>query len=325
MIALEEHLVTPEVVAAWRALPAARQDLALAHSTDGDGGHRLQDLGEERIATMDAEGINVQVLSLTSPGVQNLDPGPAVDLARDVNDRIAAAVRHRPDRFQGFATLPTPAPEQAAAELERAVHTLGLDGALLFGRTGERNFDSEEFRPIFESAEALRAPLYLHPQSPQVAVRSAYYDGLGDAVDAAFATFGLGWHFETGIQLLRLILAGVLDRYPGLQLIVGHWGEVVLFYLERLAPLAGAAKLRRPLAEYFTTNVFITPSGMMSPRYLRWALETVGSARIMMATDYPFVMPEPGAAAALLAGLEPGERDAIASGNWNALRSRIRR
>jgi uncharacterized protein len=325
MIALEEHIATPEILAAWRELPPARQDLALAHSSEGDSGRRLQELGEERIAAMDAEGIDVQVLSLTSPGVQNLDPGPATDLARDVNDRIAAAVQDRPDRFQGFATLPTPAPEQAATELERAVCTLGLDGALLFGRTGERNFDAEEFRPIFEVAEALRAPLYLHPQSPQVAVRSAYYDGLGDAVDAAFATFGLGWHFETGIQLIRMILAGVFDRYPGLQVIVGHWGEVVLFYLERLAPLARAAKLERPLAEYFATNVFITPSGMMSPRYLGWAMETVGAARIMMSTDYPFVMPEPGAAAALLAGLEPGEREAIASANWTVLRSGIRR
>jgi uncharacterized protein len=325
MIALEEHIAIPEVVKAWRALPAARQDLALAHSSEGDSGRRLQELGEQRLAAMDAQGIDVQVLSLTAPGVQNLDPGPATDLARDVNDRIAAAVHDRPERFQGFATLPTPAPDQAAAELERAVRTLGLDGALLFGRTGDRNLDAQEFRPIFEVAEALRAPLYLHPQSPPSGVRTAYYDGLGDAVDAAFATHGLGWHFETGIQLIRLILAGVLDRHPGLQLIVGHWGEVVLFYLERLAPLAAAAKLQRPLAEYFTTNVSITPSGMISPRYLGWAMETVGAERIMMATDYPFVLPEPGAAAALLAGLAPAERDAIARANWTALRAGIRR
>ena len=142
--------------------------------------------------------------------------------------------------------LPRQLPPKQRSKLERAVTTLEMNGAMLCGRTRKRNLDHRDFWPIFEAAAALNAPLYIHPQSPLPAVRAAYYSGFDDAVDAAFATYGIGWHYETGIQLLRLILSGVFDRFPGLQVIVGHWGEMVLFYLERIEHLARAAKLEPP-------------------------------------------------------------------------------
>lgn len=327
LIALEEHFVTPDVLAAWLALPPGQRDLAVDASDQGEVQQRLRDLGSARLRYMDGAGIAMQVLSLTAPGVQSLEPQLACRLARRSNDLVAATVRAHPDRFQGFATLPTPAPEAAAKELERAVCELGLHGAMLFGRTGERNLDDPVFWPVFDTAAALRAPLYLHPQSPVPAVRHAYYSGLGDAVDAAFATHGLGWHYETGVQLLRMILGGVFDKFPDLQIVTGHWGEVVLFYLERIAHLGDIAKLARPVADYFRTNVLVTPSGIYSQRYLRWAIEVLGIDRIMFSADYPYAGLEPDAARRFLddSSLGENERAQIASGNWNRLCAGIRR
>ncbi len=276
---------------------------------------------------MDETGLDVQVLSLTAPGVQSLEPDLAVALQTASNDLLADTVRRRPDRFQGFATLATPDPSAAARELERAVTKLGMNGAMLFGRTRDRNLDHRDNWPIFEAASALRAPLYIHPQSPAPAVRDAIYGGLGEATDAALATFGLGWHYETGVQILRMVLAGVFDRFPDLQLITGHWGEVVLFYLDRIDNLAGPAKLAHPVSDYFRRHVSVTPSGVWSQRYLRWALEVLGPERILFSSDYPYSFTPDGGARRFLqdADLTDVDRAAIAYGNWERLIANIRR
>ena len=299
-------------------------------SATGDIERRLFDLAEERIKLMDEAGIDVQVLSLSTPGVQSLDPNQAVSLARASNDLVAETVRRRPDRFQGFATLATPAPAEAARELERAVCKLGLNGALLNGRTGDRNLDHPDFLPIFEAAASLRAPLYLHPQSPRPAVCDAYYHEFGDALDSMFATSGIGWHYETGIQALRLVLSGLFDRFPDLQLILGHWGEVVLFFLDRIDRMSVEAKqaahLQRPISDYFRTNVSVTPSGTFSQRYLGWARDVLGIERILFSTDYPFLL-EPGGPRRFLetANLSDEDHSAIAHANWDRLCAEIRR
>ena len=218
-------------------------------------------------------------------------------------------------------------PAAAAAELERAITTLDFDGALIFSRVRDRSIDHADFWPLFEAAEALGAPLYLHPQSPPAGVRAGYYTGFGDVVDAAFATHGVGWHYDAGVQLLRLILAGVFDRFPELQLIMGHWGEMVPFYLERIDRMSLIAGLERTVTEYVTANVHLTPGGVFSQRYLRWALDVVGSERIMFAADYPFVPTSGGVARRFLedADITEAQREAIASGNWERLRAGIRR
>jgi uncharacterized protein len=197
--------------------------------------------------TMRTTGLEEHFVSADVLGAWRAEPGAADAVALQVasNDRLAETVRAHPGRLQGLATLATPAPGAAARELERAVTTLGLNGAMLFGRTRERNLDHPDFWPIFEAAAALNAPLYLHPQSPLPAVRAALYGGLDDTVSSAFATHGIGWYYETGVQLLRLILGGVFDRFPGLQVIVGHWGELVLFYLDHLDVFATEAKPAR--------------------------------------------------------------------------------
>ncbi|BBY93675.1 amidohydrolase [Mycobacterium gallinarum] len=323
VIGLEEHYVTAEVVEAWANLDPRWQDPVVA----GSAGlrQRLLEIGDQRLDAMDEAGIDVQVASLTSPGLWNLAPAVARALQSDCNDQLADAVRAHPDRLQGFATLAAPDPDAAADELSRAVMTLGFNGALVISRVRGMPIDNWDFWPVFEAAEHLRAPLYLHPQSPPPAVRDAYYSGFDDIVSAAFATHGVGWHYDTGVQLLRLILAGVFDRFPDLQVILGHWGEMVLFFLDRIDRMAETSHLERPVSEYLRSNVFITPGGIFSTRYLRWALEVVGADRIMFAADYPFAPTDDGAALRFLGELADADRNKIASGNWDQLCAGIRR
>ena len=326
-IGTEEHFVTDQVLTAWSGLDARAREDSPPSVVTAELEERLREVGERRIAAMDEAGLDVQVFSLTSPGLHNLPAAEAVRLQVETNDRIAELVGAHPDRFQGFATLATPAPAAAAQELERAVTQLGLNGALLFCRTGERNLDHPDNWPIFEAAESLRAPLYIHPQLPQPRVRAALYAGFGDPVDTVFASSGIGWHYEAGVQFLRLALAGVFDRFPDLQILLGHWGEVVLFYLDRADGLATAAKLALPFSEYVRRNAYITAGGVYSQRYLRWAVEVVGVERVLFATDYPYrPAPEGGVAHFLqTAGLDQADQERIASGNWDALVAGIRR
>jgi predicted TIM-barrel fold metal-dependent hydrolase len=319
LIAIEEHFLTPEIRTAWAAS-------AIGHEGTGafDRGEietRLDDLGPQRLALMDESGVDVQVLSVTTPALHNLDPEPSVTLAQQTNDLVAATVAKYPTRFQGFATLPTASPEHVAAELERSVTQLGLKGAMLCGRTRDKNLDHADFRPMFKTAAALGVPLFIHPQIPQRAVRDVYYAGFGDPVDMAFAAFGLGWHYEAGIQFVRLVLAGVFDEYPTLQIVLGHWGEVVLFYLERMNSLGQLAKLQRPIAEYFQQNLYVTPSGMWSQAYLQRSLEIVGPERILFSTDYPYQYKpgKPGRSFLQEAALSAEQKELFAHGNWERL------
>jgi predicted TIM-barrel fold metal-dependent hydrolase len=319
LIGIEEHFVTADIRAAWAASSIGQE---------GTGGfdlgeieERLDDLGPHRLALMDESGVDTQVLSVTTPALHNLEPAESVRLARKTNDLLAAAIAKYPTRFQGFAVLPTAAPAAAASELERSVTQLGFAGAMLCGRTRDKNLDHADFRPIFKTAAMLGVPLFVHPQIPQRAVREVYYSGFGDLVDTAFATFALGWHYEAGIQFVRLLLAGVFDEHPDLQIVLGHWGEVALFYLERLNVLARVAKLQRPVVDYMRQNLYVTPSGMWSQSYLQRTLEIVGPERILFSTDYPYQYRPGGQGRSFVeaAALSPEQKEMFAHGNWERL------
>ena len=319
LIALEEHFLTPAIRAAWAA-SGIDQD-GTAGFDQGEIEARLDELGSQRLALMDESGVDVQVLSVTTPALHNLEPAQSVVLARQTNDLLAATIARHPTRFQGFATLPTASPAHVAPELERGVRELGLAGAMLCGRTRAKNLDHRDFWPLFEAAARLGVPLYIHPQIPQQAVREALYTGFGEAVDTAFAAFGLGWHYEAGIQFVRLVLAGVFDAYPTLQIVLGHWGEVVLFYLERLGSLARVTKLQRPMADYFRQNLYVTPSGMWSHDYLQRSLAILGPERLMFSVDYPYQYKPgaPGRAFLQEAALTAEQKELFAHGNWERL------
>ncbi|MDJ1480899.1 amidohydrolase family protein [Cytophagaceae bacterium YF14B1] len=284
LIAIEEHFLTSAVKNAWKK---TADDDPTNKLHFGEIENRLEDIGNSRLQLMDETGIDVQVLSLTSPSLHNLG-SESIGLARQTNDYIAEIVKKTPDRFQGFAALPMFAPKEAAKELERSVKNLGLKGAMLCGRTREKNVDHTDYWELFECAERLGIPLFIHPQIPQKAVRDIYYSGFDEWTDLAFSTFGLGWHYEAGIQFVRLVLAKVFDSFPNLQIILGHWGEVILFYTERLASLNRVTKLQKPFLDYVRQNLYVTPSGMFSQNYLQRSIEIMGTDRILFSSDYPY-------------------------------------
>lgn len=326
VVALEEHFLTTEVSVAWSQLAPEHRDDSVAFYYHGAILERLLDLTDERIRTMDELGVDVQVLSLTTPGLHCLDPDDSPELARATNDLIAATVNAAPQRFQGFATLPTAVPERAADELRHAVGELGMKGAMLFGRTRGRNLDHPDNDPIFAAAQELRVPLYLHAQIPPRAVRDVYYSGLPGDFDIVAATVGVGWHYDAGLQFLRLILSGVLDRYGGLQIVLGHWGDLLAFYFEELDKIPRLAKSgTRPISEYFREHAYLTPSGVLSTRYLSWAREVMGIDRLMFSLDYPFAPRTRADVVAFLheSGLDEDEQRRVASANWDALTAQV--
>ncbi|MCO5997357.1 amidohydrolase family protein [Actinoallomurus rhizosphaericola] len=330
IVALEEHVVPPVLLDAWAR--AGEPQIAARGYGDEPLARRLRDVGDLRLADMDDQGVDVAVLSLATPGVQSLAAADALSVAREANDTLAEFVTADPQRFQALAAIPTPAPEAAAAELERAVTRLGFRGAMLYGRTGDRPADAPELDDLYATAERLGVPLHFHPQTPVQAVLDAYYSGLPHGVGQVLAGPGLGWYYDLGVQYLRMIFSGVFDRHPGLQVIAGHWGEVVLFYLDHTGYLQETAKLERPLIDYFRRNFWVAGSGTVSERYLRWTAEAVGTDRMLYSTDYPytfgtrpagfpFIDTSGGVARSFLeqAPFSEEEKAAIGSGNWERL------
>ena len=323
LIGIEEHFLTAEVRDGWQQLGLDATDPSVAYHA-GPIESRLLDLAEQRLALMDETGLDVQVLSLTTPSLHDFDdrgPDP-VAMARRINDAVAQAVARHPTRFRAFATLPVTQPEAAARELERCVQTLGFKGSMLCGRVGERHLDHPELAPIFHTAARLGVPIFIHPRTPPAAVREAYYSGLPQpGVDAALATYGLGWHYDAGLQFIRLLLAGTFDRLPTLQLILGHWGELVLFYAERLAAMDRISGLQHPIASYLRRNLYVTASGMFLPHYLQRAAAVVGTDRLLFSTDYPYQYRPGGDARKFLnhCGLDEADTAAFAHGNWERL------
>jgi uncharacterized protein len=311
VIALEEHFWTPAVAEAIGALrnPDAGPDSPL--------GANLADLGERRLAAMDANGIDLQVISHTTPGVQHLDAATAVPLAREANDVLAEAVRAHPDRFAGLATLPTSDPAAAADELSRSVEDLGFLGAMVNGHTSGRFLDEPGFAPLLERFERLDVPLYIHPTEPVPAVRAAYYEGFAPTVTWFLSAAAWGWHAETALHVLRMVLGGVFDRHPGLRVIVGHMGEMLPFMLQRvddnLPPRVTG--LDRLPSEYVLDHVVITTSGLFSVPPLRCALDVFGIERVLFSIDWPYAPNEEGRRLLSEAPLEGEDLERFAHGN----------
>jgi predicted TIM-barrel fold metal-dependent hydrolase len=287
-IAVEEHFVTPAFV------EGPGKAFLDRFRNPGPRGvvvaERLFDLGDKRIAEMDAAGLDMQLLSLNSPGVEQSEPAEAIAAARDANDFLAEAVKRHPTRFAGLASLAIQAPDEAAKELERCVRQLGLKGANINGHTRGRYLDDVFFSPILACADALQVPIYLHPTVPYKPVADALYGGFSPAVSGVLASSGWGWHIETAVHLLRMILGGVFDRHPKLQVVIGHMGEAIPFMLPRMNRSLSqhVTKLARPFADYLRQNVHYSFGGFnFAPTFLNLLLE-VGVERIMFSVDYPY-------------------------------------
>jgi hypothetical protein len=251
---------------------------------------KLLDLGDLRIAEMDAGGIDVQVLSLVNCNLDRLEPATATPLVRGANDELAAAVSKHPDRFAGFAALALQDPKAAAAEFERCVCKLGFKGALVHGAVNGVFLDQPQFAPLFETAQALDVPIYLHPTPPVQPVQTAYFEGLPGSTGFLLSTAAWGWHAELGMHCLRLIASGLFDRFPKLKIIIGHMGENLPFSIARADSILarGASHLQRRVADYFCENFYVTTSGYFTVPPLLCALQVVGADRILFSVDYPF-------------------------------------
>jgi len=319
LIAIEEHWNLPALASAVKALPADRADASIAFDEMGDNLERLDDIGEARIALMDEQGVDVQILSLAPPGTQPLDAANAQPLSVLANDLAAEAVRRHPSRFRAFATLPMADPVAAVVELERAAD-LGFVGAMVYGRSGQTPLDDPRYDDLFSVAAARKLPVFIHPQIPTRAVREAAYSGFDDITDLGLATFGWGWHLEAALSALRLIVRGTLDRHPDLQLILGHWGELLLFWSDRTDSLSRVAGLDRKVSEYLRSNVYITSSGMLNPTLLRHALDVTTPERLLFSTDSPFQRPSRTDIAEFLTAFPTDEaREKFTSGNARSL------
>jgi predicted TIM-barrel fold metal-dependent hydrolase len=326
-ITLEEHFATPafidgpgrQVRDTATRLAQSQPEAAKAAQALLD---RLCDLDDLRIAEMDAAGIDVQVLSLTSPGTEQLDAAEAVAIARDANDILAEAVRRHPSRFAGFAALPTVAPDRAADELERTVRSYGFKGAIINGHIRGRYLDDSFFWPILERAAALQVPIHIHPTPPPQPVIAASYTGnFSPQVTAALAASAWGWHIETALHVLRLIVSGAFDRYPSLQVIIGHMGEALPFMLPRLelALPVQITKLERPVGAYLRENVHYTFSGFnFLPTFLDLLLQ-VGVNRIMFSADYPYRSMAEARTFLDRLPVSPADKEQIAHGNAERL------
>jgi 5-carboxyvanillate decarboxylase len=302
-IATEEAFAPPELIAQWRDMldRGASDDpgfLSLwGFYLDNRGERarsvveRLQDLGERRLADMDATGIDRQIISLTSPGTQAFDRDRAVAMATLANDQLAEACRRHPDRFTGLTAIAPQDPEGAAKEIERGAHDLGFKGVIVNSHTNGEYLDTPKFWPIFEAAEALDTPIYLHPNTPSRGMIQPLLDaGLDGAI--------YGFAVETGMHVLRIVTAGVFDRFPRLKLVVGHLGEALPFWLYRLDYMHQATVLARryealkPIvkrpSDYLRENVWVTSSGMAWAPAILFCREVLGPDRVLYAMDYPY-------------------------------------
>ncbi len=311
VIAFEEHYKTPAIAQANSAHPIEQvyhtwQKLGRFPGDPSQGvPPGIYDLDDKRIAAMDAAGIDVQILSHTAPGPEELEPPLAQKLARQANDAAHATVTRYPNRFRAFATLPMRDPKAATEELERTVRKLGFVGALINGHVNGRYLDDKFFWPVFECAEHLNVPIYLHPNRPPQPVVSTYYDGFNPIVSGFLALAGVGWHVETGLHALRLILGGLFDAFPRLQIIVGHNFEILSWTSWR-ATYAFPPKdtgLKGHIIDYLRENFYggilagefadqvpgaIDKSWSSSYQAYLGMANTIGIDRVLFTTDTPY-------------------------------------
>jgi len=286
-ITLEEHFTIPAVID--------------AHQTRHPAGiakppffkrimESLLDLGQDRIAAMDRDGVDHQVLSLTGGGLTYFDKGLARELALEGNRVAAEAAAKYPQRLSAFASLPMLEPELAAQELETCVRRHGFKGGFIEGTVNGEFLDHPRFLPVFEAAQALDVPIYLHPSPPPAAVQQAYFGNLEPPFDHLLATAGWGWHAEVGMHCLRMMMAGLFDRLPRLKILIGHLGENLPFSIARAQFILsrGPLKTKRTLEDYFRENFWLTSAGYFTLPPLECARQIVGIDRVLYSVDYPF-------------------------------------
>jgi predicted TIM-barrel fold metal-dependent hydrolase len=308
IIALEEHYHDPDIVAAMTGQMEGRRNERTRV--------RLDDLGALRLQDMDEAGVDFQVLSHGAPSTQRVQGDTAIKLARTINDRLHDTVKAHPSRFAAFAALPTAEPKAAADELERTVAKLGFVGAMVHGLCNNVFFDDKRFWPIFERAQALDVPIYLHPAVPHPTVVELYFkDYL--ATNPALANAGWGFTMETAVLAIRMVLSGVFEKYPRLRFILGHLGETIPFSSWRINMTLGRdGAAGTGFRDTFIEHFYITTSGFFSNNALDCVIKEMGIDKVMFSIDYPFVPNPPGTKWALEEmTLGASDKEKVLSGN----------
>jgi len=323
VVALEEHFTVPALVGRIDrdAISARGFRPRNAPKTGSNPVDLAPEIGERRLQSMDEAGITVQVLSNTGPGPDLVSGPEGVAIAREMNDHLAAAIARHASRFAGFAVLPMQSPDAAAAELIRAVRELGFVGALINGTTEGRFLDHRCYDALLAAAVELDVPIYVHPHLAPEPVRQAYYSDLPAGASRVLEAAGWGWHSETAIQILRLVLSGALDRYPRLKLIIGHMGEMLPMMLARIDEVFSLDidHLARPISRAILDQVWLTTSGIFTEPPFLAALLTFGIDRIMFSVDYPYAPNAKGRAFLDRLSLSPADMAKLCHGNADAL------
>ncbi len=290
VIAIEEHFATPlyrqhvsPTATEYRKFFVSSRSEQLGYDIPKE----LGDIDEERLRYMDASGIDVQVLSFCQPGAQGFPAEIAIPMARDANERLYAATQKHPDRFAGFAALPTADPDAACREFERCVKEFGFKGTLINGHTQGAFLDEKKFWGIFETAQSLDVPIYLHPSMPHPGAIKTYFAEYEELQGSAW-----GFALDTACHFLRILFAGVFDAYPKLKIILGHLGEGIPFAMHRLNDHTHQAAARRGLKktplEYLKSNLVVTTSGNWYEPAFVCTLLALGADNILFAVDWPY-------------------------------------
>jgi predicted TIM-barrel fold metal-dependent hydrolase len=322
IVAVEEHFTFPDLGARVPKELLAARGVPVKPPAAVARGELLKNTGPDRIADMDAAGITLQVLSSAGPGADLLPPEEGRQFARDLNDRLAGLCAEYPGRYAAFAHLPLTAPDAAADELERCVRDHGFLGGVVNGTTDGKFLDDAGFDPLLARFAALDVPLYVHPALPPEPVRQAYYSGLPGDSGYLLGQSGWGWHQETAIHILRMVLAGVFDRHPNLKVIIGHMGEGLPSMLARCDQVfadEARNRLTRTVSNTITDQVWVTTAGFFTLAPLLPLLLTFGADRVLFAVDYPFSPNQRGRDFLESLPVSPGDRAKIAHGNADKL------
>jgi predicted TIM-barrel fold metal-dependent hydrolase len=323
VVALEEHLSFPMLAGGSTRPPPTSEDSMPVVVRNVAA--KIVDAGEGRIADMDRNGITVQVLSKAgshiSASADQFEGKEAISFAQSFNDELARRIADHPSRFAAFAHIAAHIPLAAADELERTVREYGFKGVLISGTIRGRFLDAPEFAPLLARAESLDVPIYIHPGMPPAAVRETYYKGFPAKISFGLATFAWGWHYEVAVHVMRLAVAGIMDKYPRLNFIIGHMGEGLPAMLHRCDHQFSTdlSYLSRSLAKTITDQVYITSSGFFSNPPFVAALQTFGIDHLMFSVDYPYATNEDGRRFLDNVPLAPSDVAKFAYGNADRL------
>jgi predicted TIM-barrel fold metal-dependent hydrolase len=320
-VTLEEHVTFPELVAEVKKLSNKAQSKA-TFGAMAQLASKLEDISGERLTSMNEQGITVQVLSVVGVGANLVEGQDGIDLAKKYNDTIAERIKAYPDRFSAFAHLPMLSPQAAADELERTVKNLRFKDALINGMTDDEFLDNPKYAPILERAQQLDVPIYLHPGMPPEAVANVYYSELPKDAGQRLSIAGWGWHSETALHVLRMIVAGTFDKYPKLKLIIGHMGEMLPVMMARCDTIfkpGEAGNNQRSISQTLKDQVYITTSGIFTEPPLTAAIATFGIDRILYSVDYPFATNEVGKKFLSSLQLSNEDMETLAHGNADKL------